>query len=84
MTLEVRISNEGARRLYQQFGFGPAGIRPRYYRDNSEDALIMWVHDADTAAFGSRLATVALSLAQPASEPSAAHANRPLAIEVGP
>ena len=40
-TLEVRLSNAGARRLYQQFGFRPVGVRPRYYSDNGEDALIM-------------------------------------------
>ena len=41
MTLEVRLSNAAARGLYQQFGFRPVGIRPRYYSDNGEDALIM-------------------------------------------
>ena len=40
-TLEVRLSNAAARRLYQEFGFKPVGVRPRYYSDNSEDALIM-------------------------------------------
>lgn len=42
MTLEVRVSNEVAQRLYRKFGFEPAGIRPGYYSDNQEDALIMW------------------------------------------
>ncbi|MBN2980245.1 MULTISPECIES: ribosomal protein S18-alanine N-acetyltransferase [Cohnella] len=42
MTLEVRVSNERAQRLYRQFGFAPSGIRPGYYSDNREDALIMW------------------------------------------
>lgn len=41
MTLEVRLSNAPARSLYQQFGFRPVGVRPRYYSDNGEDALIM-------------------------------------------
>jgi ribosomal-protein-alanine N-acetyltransferase len=40
-TLEVRLSNLGARRLYEKYGFRPVGIRPRYYSDNQEDALIM-------------------------------------------
>ena len=40
-TLEVRLSNLGARRLYEKYGFRPVGIRPRYYSDNGEDALIM-------------------------------------------
>ncbi|CAM4022645.1 ribosomal protein S18-alanine N-acetyltransferase [Paenibacillus alkaliterrae] len=42
MTLEVRMSNEVAQRLYRKHGFEPSGIRPRYYSDNNEDALIMW------------------------------------------
>ncbi|MDG0814453.1 ribosomal protein S18-alanine N-acetyltransferase [Cohnella rhizosphaerae] len=42
MTLEVRVSNERAQRLYRKLGFGPAGLRPGYYSDNNEDALIMW------------------------------------------
>ena len=40
-TLEVRLGNIGARTLYQHFGFRPVGVRPRYYSDNGEDALIM-------------------------------------------
>jgi len=40
-TLEVRLSNLPARRLYEKFGFRPVGLRPRYYSDNNEDALIM-------------------------------------------
>ncbi|MCR2803443.1 ribosomal protein S18-alanine N-acetyltransferase [Paenibacillus soyae] len=42
MTLEVRVTNKTAQKLYRKFGFEPAGIRPRYYSDNNEDALIMW------------------------------------------
>ena len=41
MTLEVRLSNLPARRLYEKFGFRPVGVRPRYYSDDHEDALIM-------------------------------------------
>ena len=41
MTLEVRLSNRAARGLYGKFGFRPVGVRPRYYSDNGEDALIM-------------------------------------------
>jgi ribosomal-protein-alanine N-acetyltransferase len=41
VTLEVRLSNAAARRLYQEFGYKPVGVRPRYYSDNGEDALIM-------------------------------------------
>lgn len=41
-TLEVRVSNEPAIRMYEGFGFRPAGKRRGYYHDNKEDALIMW------------------------------------------
>ena len=41
-TLEVRVSNVGAIRLYEDLGFEPRGIRRGYYTDNREDALIMW------------------------------------------
>jgi ribosomal-protein-alanine N-acetyltransferase len=41
-TLEVRVSNTEAIRMYEAFGFRSAGIRRRYYHDNNEDALIMW------------------------------------------
>ncbi len=50
-TLEVRTSNAAAIALYQQFGFRSAGTRPRYYRDNGEDAMIMW-RTAPTATTG--------------------------------
>ncbi|HSI98525.1 MAG TPA: ribosomal protein S18-alanine N-acetyltransferase [Gaiellaceae bacterium] len=41
-TLEVRVSNVGAIRLYEGLGFESRGIRRGYYTDNREDALIMW------------------------------------------
>jgi ribosomal-protein-alanine N-acetyltransferase len=41
-TLEVRVSNAGAIRLYERAGFRTRGIRRGYYTDNREDALIMW------------------------------------------
>jgi ribosomal-protein-alanine N-acetyltransferase len=41
-TLEVRVSNEAAIRLYEALGFRARGIRRGYYTDNREDALIMW------------------------------------------
>jgi [ribosomal protein S18]-alanine N-acetyltransferase len=42
-TLEVRVSNREAIGMYERFGFRSAGVRPRYYHDNGEDALIMWL-----------------------------------------
>jgi [ribosomal protein S18]-alanine N-acetyltransferase len=41
VTLEVRRSNRGAINLYEQHGFRQVGVRPRYYSDNLEDALVM-------------------------------------------
>jgi [ribosomal protein S18]-alanine N-acetyltransferase len=41
-TLEVRVSNDGAIRLYEEAGFRARGVRRGYYTDNREDALIMW------------------------------------------
>ena len=41
-TLEVRVSNEGAIKLYERLGFEARGVRRGYYTDNREDALIMW------------------------------------------
>lgn len=41
VSLEVRRSNDGARKLYAEFGFTQVGTRRGYYRDNKEDALIM-------------------------------------------
>ena len=55
MTLEVRVSNTGAQALYQEFGFAPAGVRKNYYAEVHEDALVMWAHDIDTDAYGTRL-----------------------------
>lgn len=66
ITLEVRVTNDRAQSLYRKLGFYDAGIRPRYYSDNHEDALIMWAKlptadeaneaasdDADQAAISS-------------------------------
>ncbi|MFS8188123.1 ribosomal protein S18-alanine N-acetyltransferase [Rossellomorea marisflavi] len=44
MTLEARVSNVPAQSLYRKLGFQDGGIRKRYYSDNQEDALVMWVN----------------------------------------
>jgi ribosomal-protein-alanine N-acetyltransferase len=45
-TLEVRTSNAAAIAMYERFGFRPSGHRRRYYHDNGEDALVMWLEPA--------------------------------------
>jgi [ribosomal protein S18]-alanine N-acetyltransferase len=49
VTLEVRSGNLAAQNLYSRFGFAKVGFRPKYYRDNNEDALIMTVYNLDQA-----------------------------------
>ena len=49
-TLEVRVSNEAAIRLYERLGFVARGIRRGYYTDNREDAMIMWKDPVEEAA----------------------------------
>ncbi len=41
LSLEVRASNEGAVRLYEQQGFYKAGVRRGFYKNPTEDALVM-------------------------------------------
>ncbi len=41
-TLEARVDNEPAIRLYEKMGFHGEGIRPKYYEYDGTDALIMW------------------------------------------
>lgn len=41
IVLEVRRSGAAAQALYASLGFKPVGVRPRYYADNQEDAIIM-------------------------------------------
>ncbi|HLR61065.1 MAG TPA: ribosomal protein S18-alanine N-acetyltransferase [Lentibacillus sp.] len=43
-SLEVRVSNTIAQRMYRKFGLVPGGIRKNYYTDNQEDAIVMWVN----------------------------------------
>lgn len=58
ITLEVRVSNFNAQRLYQKFGFQPAGVRKGYYQESNEDALIMWAYDVDSPEYHERLLNI--------------------------
>lgn len=64
MTLEVRVSNTVARRLYEKLGFRETGIRPRYYTDNNEDAVIMWSEELKSVQFRERYQRTKAGLAQ--------------------
>jgi [ribosomal protein S18]-alanine N-acetyltransferase len=64
-TLEVRVANHKAQRLYQQFGFAPVGIRKNYYAETGEDALIMWAEGLQTPEYDSRLAELATRIPEP-------------------
>jgi [ribosomal protein S18]-alanine N-acetyltransferase len=62
LTLEVRVSNANAQRLYQEFGFETEGLRKNYYAESGEDALIMWAHWIDSDAYAQRLAGIEASV----------------------
>ncbi len=47
--LEVRRSNTAAQKLYESMGFRVEGVRPKYYQDNQEDALLMTLNPLDEA-----------------------------------
>lgn len=55
-TLEVRISNLAAHKLYQKFGFQSVGRRRRYYSDG-EDALLLWRSGLQAAEFAQELSS---------------------------
>jgi len=61
-TLEVRVSNMPARRLYEKYGFMPVGVRRNYYSDDREDALIMTTPELASREMRSRLAALDRSL----------------------
>ncbi len=62
LTLEVRASNLPAQKLYEKYGFRPAGIRRRYYSDNNEDAIIMWTDRLRDRSVRDRLAKLRATL----------------------
>ncbi|MEA2579886.1 MAG: [ribosomal protein S18]-alanine N-acetyltransferase [Actinomycetota bacterium] len=62
ISLEVRVTNWGAQRLYGRFGYHPVGIRRNYYQELQEDALIMWTDDIRNPGYGRRLELIAAEL----------------------
>jgi ribosomal-protein-alanine N-acetyltransferase len=57
-TLEVRATSDGAQALYRKFGFAPAGVRRKYY-ENDTDAIVMWCHDIQSEQYQRRLRELA-------------------------
>jgi [ribosomal protein S18]-alanine N-acetyltransferase len=51
VSLEVRVTNWGAQRMYGRFGFRPVGVRKNYYQETNEDALVMWTEDIRTPEY---------------------------------
>lgn len=54
LTLEVRVSNKGAQKLYEKYGFTGLGRRRGYYQDDGEDALVMWTENIWQEAYRRR------------------------------
>ena len=76
-TLEVRLSNLAARKLYEKYGFRPVGVRPRYYSDDGEDALIMTTEPLESDPMRGRIARLRDELAEspPPERPDEGDAN---------
>jgi [ribosomal protein S18]-alanine N-acetyltransferase len=62
VSLEVRVTNHGAQRLYGRFGFRPVGVRKNYYQEVHEDALVMWTDDIRTPEYTDLLRTIVSEL----------------------
>ncbi len=58
VVLEVRVTNERAKALYERFGFRRAGTLLAYYQDNGEDAHVMLSGSLDTPESQLRHATI--------------------------
>ena len=54
LTLEVRVSNLSAQKLYEKYGFSSLGRRRGYYQDDGEDALVMWTENIWQEAYRKR------------------------------
>ena len=63
MTLEVRLTNESAQKLYRKYGFAIAGRRKNYYSEINEDALIMTTVPTTTTEYRERFESLRAKLA---------------------
>lgn len=62
VSLEVRVTNWGAQRLYARFGFRPVGVRKGYYQETNEDAVVMWSEDVRTAEYNRLIDRIVASI----------------------
>ena len=62
VSLEVRVTNWGAQRMYGRFGFRPIGVRKNYYQEIGEDALVMWTDDIRTPEYSRLLRSLVASM----------------------
>jgi [ribosomal protein S18]-alanine N-acetyltransferase len=63
-SLEVRVSNWAAQRMYSEFGFRPVGVRKNYYQETGEDAVVMWADEVNSPEYRERLDRLANSIPQ--------------------
>jgi ribosomal-protein-alanine N-acetyltransferase len=64
VSLEVRVSNWAAQRMYARFGFRPVGVRKGYYQETNEDAVVMWTDDIRTPGYRAMLDRLTTSLGE--------------------
>jgi ribosomal-protein-alanine N-acetyltransferase len=65
VSLEVRVTNWAAQRLYGRFGFRPVGVRKNYYQEINEDALIMWLDGVRTPEYRAKLRALMQDVPEP-------------------
>ena len=58
LTLEVRVTNKTAQKLYEKYTFKVSGTRKGYYTDNNEDAYIMWSDELTKLSFREKYKTL--------------------------
>ena len=69
VSLEVRRSNYGAQKMYELFGFRPVGLRPGYYVETGEDAIVMFVEGTGSEIYAERLNQLRLKV-EPDGDPA--------------
>src|SRR4051812_37992981 len=62
LSLEVRVSNDHAQSLYRKYGMTVYGLRPGYYTDNHEDAMVMWSRSLRDETYAAELQALRMQL----------------------